>query len=298
MGFSLRVSAKELTNNNFPNSSWGRLETCPTKLVADQFLKPSLPDSFMSRLLSGQTVLVTRPGEQAHELRQLLSEQGAFVLEHPCIQVADPEDWHPVDQALDRLKEFDWIVFSSGNGVRHLLDRLHGRHGSSAGLGSHKLAAIGPGTAAELARYGLTAHVVPVEYRAEALAEALAPFAAGKRFLLARANRGRDVLPNELKAAGAVVEQIVVYSTYDVTELSPEIAQAFANGSIDWVTVTSSSIARAVVGLMAQELPQTRLASISPVTTAVLKELGFPPQAEAKEYTMPGLVAAIVEASK
>ena len=113
---------------------------------------------------------------------------------------------------------------------------------------------------------------------------------------MARANRGRQVLPEQLAAAGGLVEQVVVYSTVDVRRPEPEVAAALAAGRIAWVTVTSSSIARAIVQLFGGDLRRSRLASISPITSEVLCELGFPPSAEAKDYTMPGLVAAIVAA--
>ncbi len=243
--------------------------------------------------LSGRRVLVTRPGEQAHELRELLTALGAEVLEQPGITVSDPLDWSSVDAALGHVASYDWLVFSSSNGVKRLLDRFLSRGGSLAQLAGMKFAAIGPGTAAELARYGLAADVVPIEYRAESLADALCPQAAGKRFLLARASRGRQVLPERLIAAGGIVEQVVVYLTLDVETADPQVAAALAAGQVDWVTVTSSAIARAIVGLFGPELRKARLASISPVTSRTLCELSYPPAVEAVEYTMPGLVAVI-----
>ncbi len=191
-------------------------------------LSPFLPCSSAPLPLSGRAVLVTRPGEQAQELRELLTALGAEVLEQPGITVSDPPDWSPVDTALEHLASYDWLVFSSSNGVKRLLDRLLLRGGSLEQLAKVKLAAIGPGTAAELVRYGLAVDVVPPEYRAEALAEALAPHAAGKRFLLARASRGRQVLPEQLLAAGGIVEQVVVYSTTDVEAADPQVAAALA----------------------------------------------------------------------
>jgi uroporphyrinogen III methyltransferase / synthase len=249
----------------------------------------------MERLrLSGRLILVTRPGEQAQELRDLFTALGATVLEQPGICVSDPPDWSPVDAAIERIASYDWLVFSSSNGVKRLLDRLVLRGGRLDQLVTVKLAAIGPGTAAELSRYGLKVDIVPKEYRAESLAEALSPPALGKRFLLARASRGRQVLPEQLTAAGGIVEQVVVYSTNDVEAADPQVAAALAAGQVDWVTVTSSAIARSIVGLFGDELRKSRLASISPVTSATLHELGYPPAVEAAEYTMAGLVAAIV----
>ena len=130
--------------------------------------------------LAGRLVLVTRPGEQAQELRELLAALGAEVLEQPGITVSDPPDWSPVDAALDHVASYDWLVFSSSNGVKRLLDRLLLRGGSLEQLASVKLAAIGPGTAAELVRYGLAADVVPEEYRAESLAERPGPAGCGQ----------------------------------------------------------------------------------------------------------------------
>ena len=156
------------------------------------------------------------------------------------------------------------------------------------------MAAIGPGTADELARYGLRADLVPGQYRAEALAEALAHEAPGRRFLLARASRGREVLAEQLSAAGATVEQIVVYSSTDVQEPDPAVAALLRAGRIDWITVTSSAIARSLVGLFGEDLRRAKLASISPITSGALRELGHQPAAEAAEYTVAGLVTAIV----
>jgi uroporphyrinogen III methyltransferase/synthase len=252
-------------------------------------------DSNRDRPLAGLCVLVTRPGAQAHELSQRLAALGARVLEQPGIVLSGPPDPSAVDAALARLDEFDWLVFSSSNGVRYLIDRLRQSGGGPERLGGLRLAAIGPGTAAELARHGLRAAIVPAQFEAESLAGALAAEARGRRFLLARANRGRQVLPEQLAAAGAQVEQIVVYSTEDVTAADPAIAAALDAGDIDWVTITSSAIARAVVGLFGASLRKSRLASISPLSSGVLRQLGFEPAAEAKEYTMAGLVAAMVE---
>jgi uroporphyrinogen III methyltransferase/synthase len=244
--------------------------------------------------LAGLCVLVTRPGNQAHDLSGRLAALGAEVLEQPGLTLSEPPDWSGVDAALARLDEFDWLVFSSSNGVRYLVDRLRRLGGGPERLRGLKLAAIGPGTAAELARQGLQADLVPEEFRGEALAVALAAEAPGRRFLLVRANRGRQVLPEQLAAAGARVEQIVVYWTEDVAAADPAIAAALEAGRIDWVTVTSSAIARAVVGLFGEGLRKSRLASISPLTSDILRELGFEPAAEARAYTMDGLVAAVV----
>jgi len=255
---------------------------------------------FQARPLFGQRILVTRPEDQSQDLADQLADLGADVLIQPAIHIADPPDWCPVDQALAHLETFDWVVFSSANGVRCFLDRLLQTGGDMRRLGRVRLAAIGPGTAAQLAQYHLRADLVPEEFRAEALAEALLQALgnqpADSRVLLVRASRGRPVLAEMLQAAGVSVQQVVAYTSTDLTEPAPEIAQALADGRIHWVTVTSSSIARSLVRMFGENLRKAKLASISPLTSAVLGELGYPPAVEAQQYTLPGLIEAILQA--
>jgi len=223
---------------------------------------------------------------------------GAEVLVQPAIEISGPADWGPVDRALERLDQFGWLVFSSSHGVSYLLDRLELRHGDLRTLGGIRIAAIGPGTAHQLRRYRLRADLVPEPYRAEALAKALAPKARGCRFLLARASRGREVLAEQLAAAGGSVEQIVVYQSTDVAVADPRVAAALAEGRLDWITVTSSAIAAALVRLFGTHLRRAKLASISPITSEVLRKLGFEPAVEAAQYTMEGVVRAIAEGNR
>jgi uroporphyrinogen III methyltransferase/synthase len=164
-------------------------------------------DWFAARPLVGRTVLVTRPAHRSESLVERLSELGANVLIQPAIEIGPPAEWSNADAAIEQLGSFEWLVFSSSNGVHYFLDRLshHGR--DMRALGGVKLAAIGPGTADALAEYYLRADLQPTEYRAEALAESLLPAAVGKRVLLLRASRGREVLAETLSAAGVVVRQ-------------------------------------------------------------------------------------------
>ena len=243
------------------------------------------------RPLLGTRVMVTRPEDPHDSLAEQFRTLGAEVIVQPAIRIADPPDWRPVDDALARLDTFDWLVFSSANGVRYLLDRQNEAAQLFSGV---KLAAIGPGTADQLARYHLCADLVPDQFHAEALADALARQAPGRRFLLARASRGREVLAEQLAAAGATVEQIVVYTSTAVERPAPEVAALLRAGRIDWITVTSSAIARSLVRLFGEDLRRAQLASISPLTSGVLRELGHKPAVEAAEYTVSGLVAAIV----
>jgi uroporphyrinogen III methyltransferase / synthase len=252
------------------------------------------------RPLGGLRVMVTRPADPHDPLAAQLRDLGAAVIVQPAIHIGPPADWRPVDAALARLDEFDWLVFSSANGVRYLLDRLKQKGTqlfSQKRAASPFVAAIGHGTAAELARHHLEARLVPERFHAEALADALAREARGRRFLLVRASRGREVLAEQLTAAGAAVEQIVVYTSTDVTSPDPEVAALLHAGRIDWITVTSSAIARSLAGMFGEDLRRAKLASISPITSDVLRELGHEPTAEAAEYTMIGLTAAIAKSS-
>ena len=265
-------------------------------VVGDAVSLALVPHWFASRPLFGERILVTRPLEQAGSLRESLEELGAEVLVQPAIEITPPEDWAPVDAALQRLPDYDWLVFSSANGVRYLLDRLESGGGDLRRLGQVRLAAIGPGTAEELARYRLKADLLPDEFRAESLAASLANEAQGKRFLLIRASRGREVLAEDLSRAGGTVEQVVVYQSRDVTSPEASIEQSLREGRIQWITVTSSAIARSLAALFGEHLRKARLASISPITSDVLRQVGFEPAVEARQYTMEGLVEAILQA--
>ncbi len=256
---------------------------------------------FTKRPLFGQRVLVTRPRQQAAGLCELLGELGACCLLQPAIEIESPDDWSAVDDAILRLSQFDWIVFASTNGVESFLQRLSEMRRDLRALGSVRIAAIGSATDEVLQRFHLRADLVPDEFRAESLAEALLEAASRSasppRLLLVRASRGREVLAETLSAAGCQVEQVVAYSSRDVEAPAREISELLKQGRIDWVTVTSSAIARSLVRLFGDDLRRAKLASISPITTDTLRELGHQPAAEAREYTMEGVVQAILNAS-
>jgi uroporphyrinogen III methyltransferase/synthase len=262
-------------------------------IVGDVARQRNRSNWFTSRPMFGRTVLVTRPLHQADELANSFRNLGADVLSQPAIQITAPDDWAPADAVICRLEEFDWLVFSSSNGVHYFLRRLLELGFDMRRLGGRKIAATGPATVAALAEYHLRTDVQPSEYRAEALADRLGPQARGKRVFLARASRGRETLAEMLAAAGAIVEQAVVYESRDVMEPDQEVADALTAGRIDWATVTSSAIARSLVRLFGDSLWKTKLVAISPLTAEVLTQLGYPPAAVADEYTSAGIVAAI-----
>ena len=250
---------------------------------------------FESRPLFGQTVLITRPARQATALAELFERAGADPRLQPAIQIQKPRDWTAVDRAIATLDQFDWLVFSSANGVAVLLDRILQNGRDLRALGGLQLAAIGPGTTARLRDYHLHVDRQPERYQAEDLAAALAAEARGKRFLLARASRGREVLAERLAHAGGEVRQVVVYDSVDVEQPDPAVAQDLQAGKIHWITVTSSAIARSLDRLFGPDLARARLVSISPITTRTLRQLGHAPAAEAEEATMASLVRAVVQ---
>ncbi|QEG32785.1 uroporphyrinogen-III C-methyltransferase [Bythopirellula goksoeyrii] len=255
----------------------------------------SIAQQQLDRPLFGKTVLVTRPKHQASDLTVKLHEKGAIVSCQPAIQIEPPSEWGLVDQAIENLASFDWLVFSSANGVKYFFDRMLATGRDLRHLAGCQFATIGPATAAALKEYCLHADLQPSEYRAEALAQELAPLSKGKRVLLLRASRGREVLAELLTAAGTDVSQVVVYQSNNVLEPSNHILNNLRAGKIDWITVTSSAIARSLVQMFGDELRKAKLAAISPLTAEVLSEAGYPAGVVAGEYTTDGLLLAIVE---
>ncbi len=273
----------------------GKMRPPAILLVGDVVEAETQTNWFASRPLFGQTVLVTRPAHQAAKIVRHLAALGATTHMQPAIAIESPKDWNPVDTAIDQLATYDWLVFSSANGVRFFLDRILATGHDLRQLGSCRLAAIGPATVDALRAYHLRADVLPEEYRAEALAEALMPSAAGKRFLLLRASRGREVLAQKLLAAQAVVEQVVVYQSSDVQQADHAIEAALSAGKIDWITVTSSAIAHSLVHLFGKELKKSKLVAISPLTAKALTDAGYQPAVVASHYTTDGLLEAILD---
>ena len=255
---------------------------------------------FERRPLFGRRVLVTRPKAQAGPMLRRLELLGAVPSLLPTLEILDPADWAPVDAALDRLarREWDWLVFTSTNGVHKFLGRLLARGRDVRDLGGVRLAAIGPKTADALREYHLAADVTPGEYIAEALVAALVQQVAGQRVLLPRADRGRDVLRAEL-AKVAAVEQVTVYRQADAVDPAADALAALRRGEIEFVTLSSSNTARALLGAFDDTTRgrvgrgEIKLVAISPETGRAVRELGFPVAAEADVYTGDGLIDAV-----
>lgn len=250
------------------------------------------------RPLAGQTVLVTRPIDQAESLAAPLHELGATVLLQPAITITPPADWTEVDRAIETLESWDFIVFCSRNGVQHFLGRIWDTGHDLRRLAGVSIAAVGSKTASALGEFHLRADWVPPEFHAESLASELSGKVDGKRVLIIRASRGRDLLADALTAAGADVHQIVGYQHRDVTEIDPNILQLAHAGGIDWITVTSSESGKCLNQRFGNAMTKMKIASISPVTSQSLRELGLTVAAEANPHTMLSLVDSIVKAGQ
>lgn len=251
------------------------------------------------RPLEGRTVVVTRAATQASSLTGLLEAAGARVLEAPTIAIAPPASWDPLDAALRDLASFAWVVFTSVNGVTMVEERLEALSLSWSAVGRRRVAAIGPATAAALADRGVRVSLVPGEYRAEALVEALRDvLMPGDRVLVPRAAKTRDVLVRDLTRLGALVTEVAAYTTARVEAAASRLRQAVAGGEVDVVTLTSSSTARHFAERFTEAerrawLARVTIAAIGPVTAATAAEWGLTVAIVPDAYTIPALVRAI-----
>jgi len=260
---------------------------------------------FETRPLFGQTIVVTRTRQQASDLSDRLAELGANVIEAPTIEVGPPADSSAVDAALKSMSSFDWVVFTSQNGVHAVRDRLVGLGLDARAFARAKIAAIGDATARAVREdLFLGVDLCPESFVAEALADALAAAGAvrGKRFLLLRADIARPILRERLAADGAAeVLDVPVYETRPATSLPPELLEALDAGEVTWATFTSSSTAKNFAALLGggyrERLAGVKLASIGPITTAALRDLGLTPAVEAATFNVDGLVESLLKAA-
>lgn len=254
---------------------------------------------FERRPLLGRRIVVTRPREQSARLVSRLERLGAVTLEAPAIEVEAIDPPAALDAALAELDRYEWIVFTSRNGVRVFLDRLLAVGRDLRALGRASIAVIGRATAEALEERGLRPDLVPAEFVAESLAAELGPRVSGRRVLLPRAERARDVLPRSLRAAGAEVVEVPTYRSVRPRGLPGDVLAALAEGTVDAVTFTSSSTADGFLALLDADgraaLRRTRLVSIGPVTSETLRGHGFPPAIEARRFDVEGLAEALVD---
>jgi uroporphyrinogen-III synthase len=261
--------------------------------------------------LAGLRIVVGRARHQASALSSGLRELGAEVIEIPFIEIRKPRSYQPLDTALKNLQDYDWLILTSVNGADALWKRIRKLRLTKRHFKHLKVAAIGPATKKAIEKRGIKVNVVPEEYVAESVVESLRDQVAGKRVLLARARVARDVIPRELRKLGAEVDVVEAYETViprsSLTRLRAILKNS--NRRPDVITFTSSSTVRNFANLTgknvrrgrprqrkASPLDDVRFVSIGPVTSSTLRELGLPVDLEAKEYTIPGLINAIVSA--
>ncbi len=277
-----------------------------------------MSESSISTLpLQGRRVLVTRTRAQASALSERLSALGAVPVEFPTIRIVPPQDWSALDAALARLytsKEpvYNWLIFTSANGVNICCERLRELGYEPSALQGVRVATIGPATAAALARYGIHADIIPDEYIAEGVSAALIEDArgrgtslAGQRVLLARAAEARKVLVTDLQQAGAQVDEVAAYYTHTVAsddERGRAVLRLLRERQLDILTFTSSSTVRNFVAWFqsctehrGMEPLHSTIACIGPITAQTARELGLHVDIEAQEFTIDGLVNALVK---
>ena len=258
---------------------------------------------FDARPLFGTRVLVTRSREQATELADLLTGLGADPVVAPMIQILPPEDRAPLLRAASTVNTFDWVVFTSANAVDAVMQAVVETGGDVRSLKGPMLCAVGSATAEQLARYGIKVDLVPSEYRAEALAGALAAHGSldEVRVLLPRADIGREVVAESLRAGGALVTEVVAYRNVldEASDAGPDIYRMLLDRELDVVTFTSASAVRNFAKIYGTEqavdlLSKAVVAVIGPVTAEAAARLGIPVHVQPTTYTVPALVEAIV----
>jgi uroporphyrinogen-III synthase len=249
--------------------------------------------------LLNKRVLVTRAAHQAGKLSDGLRAAGMEPIEVPVLEIQPPATYDPLDNALQHLYSYDWLILTSANTVRVISDRAAALHLS---LRDHRLhiAAVGQATAEAARQCGLHITLTPENYVAESLVAALATRLRGQHVLLARAAIARDVIPDALRQSGATVNVVDAYQNA-LPAAAPDLLRAALASHIDAVTFTSSSSAThlaevARVARVAFPLAEIKAISIGPITSATLRELGWPPATEAAPHDIPGLVAATLRA--
>jgi uroporphyrinogen III methyltransferase / synthase len=257
---------------------------------------------FERRPLFGRRVVVTRERAQAREFVGSLLEQGAQVLEIPAIKFGPPTEHRPVVDAIAGLNSYDWIVFTSANGVHWFFDAFFKAFQDLRDIGGVKIAAVGPVTAARLRELHLQVDVVPKVHDARHVVKALKDFESieNLRFLLPRAEVATPELPQLLEALGGIVDDVAFYRTETETEAGSDASRLLAEAGADWITFTSGSTVRSFharldLQALRDKFPQLRIASIGPETSEVLRELGSAPTVEAAPQTTEGLLKAILQ---
>jgi len=250
---------------------------------------------FEKRPLFGKKIVVTRTRKQAGALSSRLRALGADVDELPTIRIEPPTELREFGELVAYAHSYDWLVFTSPNGVEAFFEMFFKLYKDAREIGGVRIAAIGPATAAKVREYRLAVDLQPEEFVAEAVLAALQKEGSVEhlRFLLARAEQARDVLPRELTKLGAIVDEAIAYRTVAETEDVSGARERFSANGADLITFTSSSTAEHFMALKLPLPPQLKTASIGPITSKTMRDLGMTVDVEAQQYDIPGLVAAI-----
>ena len=257
--------------------------------------------SVSSDVLRGKRILVTRARSQALSLVQRIESLGGEVVEFPTIEIRPPESYGPLDQAINQIGSYDWLIFTSVNGVEQFLNRFEKLEKNIADLAGIEVGAIGPETAKRLTAAQIQPSLVPKQYQAEGILEALIPETVlGKRILIPRAAKARDILPETLRQWGARVDVVEAYQTVLPQVDVSALCKSLREGTIDMITFTSSSTATNFAAMLRdQDLPRLLsravIACIGPITRKTVEDLGMRPEVVSEEFTIPGLVSAMVD---
>jgi uroporphyrinogen III methyltransferase / synthase len=250
--------------------------------------------------LAGKRILITRARDQAAVFSSSLRDLGAEVIELPTIEIVPPASWKGLDRAIDHIRSYDWLIFTSANGVNFFWQRWKERNKDRLPP-SLKICAIGPATAYQLMEKGIEVHTTPKEYVAEAILRGFEKsMLKGKRILLARAKEARDILPEGLRKMGAQVDVVETYQTVKPKGGSKRLKELLMKGKVDAITFTSSSTVNHFAELLKKEdlqalLKDTTIACIGPITARTAKNWKMRVQIQPQEYTVPALAQAIVQ---
>ena len=248
--------------------------------------------------LFGKGIVITRPERQADDLARLLIAEGAHPIAFPTIKIVPPVSWQELDESIDKLTTYDWLIFTSANGVQFFFERLREKNKDVRDLKGIKICCIGPATARQIEDKGIKVDLVPKQFIAEGILQAFTTLdVKGSKILIPRAAKARDVLPEGLKKLGASVDVVTTYQTINSGRKKEELAALIYDNKVDVITFTSSSTVTNFMEIMGHDfkLPvKINVACIGPVTAAAAKKAGFKVDISQDEYTMEGLVQSLI----
>ncbi len=251
--------------------------------------------------LAGKKILITRAREQSAEFATRLKKFGAEVIDFPTIEIVPPSSWKGMDRAIAQLKSYDWVIFTSANGVNFFYQRLKERGKNRRSLSGLKICAIGPATAEQLKKKGAQVDYIPKEFVAESILRGFKRMGIeGKQILLARAKKARDVLPKGLRRMGARIDVVEVYRTVKPKGGVMRLKRLLEKKEVDVITFTSSSTVSHFIDLLKKEalknlLKGVAIACIGPITARTVREAGLKVHIQPEEYAIPALTHAIAD---